>query len=274
MKISVIMSVYNGERFLRDAVLSVLAQNEQDLELLLVDDASSDSTSLIIKELAQEDSRIRILTNSTNLGLTKSLNIALAHAQGKYIARLDADDIALPNRFTKQLEFLNTHSDIDVLGTAYIWIDESGSVIDHPSTITDSDELHRTLPRFNPFLHSSIMMRKRVLDHVGGYDETYKKAQDYDLWLRLSSSHRFANLPEVLTQKRLTKDMISYASERSQLRHAVRARRAALKRGDYPMWYFIYIFKPLIASILPLSVVRWVRIHLFKQHQYEHPTLG
>jgi len=273
MSISVIMSVYNGERFLRDAVLSVLDQTFHDIELLVIDDASTDGTLHLLEELASRDSRIRILTNSTNLGLTKSLNRALMHAQGEFIARLDADDIAFPSRLEKQLAFLASHPDIDIVGTAYEWIDEHGNVIGRPNVITDPDDIHRTFPRTNPLLHSSVLMRRHLLDSTGGYDASYKKAQDYALWLRLAPTHRFANLPEILTQKRLSKDMLSYASERSQLRFAVRARYEALRRGDYPMWYFIYILKPFIASILPRAVVRWIRIHLFHQRQYEHPTL-
>lgn len=267
------MSVYNGERFLRDAVLSVLKQTYHDLELIIVDDTSSDSTAKILKDLALHESRIRVFTNRTNLGLTKSLNIGLAQARGEFIARLDADDIAFPSRLEKQLAFLALHPDIDIVGTAYEWIDEHGNVIGRPNVITDPNAIHRTLPRTNPLLHSSILMRKHLLESTGGYDESFKKAQDYALWLRLAPTHRFANLPEILTQKRLTKDMLSYASERSQLRFAVRARYEALRRGDYPMWYFIYILKPFIASILPRAVVRWIRVHLFHQRQYEHPTL-
>jgi len=273
MKISVLMSVYNDERFLRTAVLSILNQTAKDVELLIVDDASADASPSILHELAQRDGRIRILTNHTNLGLTKSLNIALTHAQGAFIARLDADDIALPNRLEAQVAFLTSHPDIDVLGTAYVWIDENGNVIGRPPIVTDPEELHRLLPRTNPFLHSSIMLRKDVLNQVHGYNVFYKKAQDYDLWLRLAPTHKFTNLPEVLTQKRLTKEMVSFKSERSQLRYAVRARLASLSRGDYPLWYFISIVKPFIASILPLPIVRWVRVYLFNQTHYVHPTL-
>ncbi len=272
-KISILLSVHNGERFLREAVLSLLGQTFRDFELLIVDDGSTDATPHILADLAAQDARIRVLTNPQNLGLTKSLNIAIRQVQSEYVARMDADDIALPDRLEKQVAFLDSHPDIDVVGTAYEWIDENSQIIGRPRVMTDPDDLHRTLPRTNPLLHSSVLMRGSALERTHGYDETYRRAQDYDLWLRLSRSSRFANLPERLMQKRLAKDMISYASERSQLRCAVRARLASLKRGDYPVWNAIYILKPLIASLLPLALVRWTRIHIFGQKIYTHHSL-
>ena len=160
-----------------------------------------------------------------------------------------------------------------MVGTAFEWIDADGKVIGKPAVITDSDQLHRALIRTNPFLHGSIMIRRTVLEQAGGYDERYKKAQDYDLWLRLSRTTRFANLPEVLMQKRMTRNMISFKSERAQIRFAIRARLAALKRGDYPLWCAVYLLKPFLATVLPLSVVRWARARLFGQKVYAHRTL-
>lgn len=273
MKVSVILCVYNDERFVRQAVKSLLTQTYRDFELLIVDDASTDGTHGILEEFAREDRRIHVLTNSTNLGLTKSLNIALREAHSELVARMDADDIALPHRLEKQLAFLESHPDIDIVGTAYEWLDESGQVIGRPNVITNPDDIHRVLPRTNPLLHSSVMIRRTALERASGYDESFRRAQDYDLWLRLSHMHHFANLPEVLMQKRLAKGMISFASERAQLRCAVRARLAALRRGDYPWWNATYLLKPLVASLFPQRFVRWVRMNIFRQTQYKHLSL-
>jgi glycosyltransferase involved in cell wall biosynthesis len=267
------MSVHNGERFLRDAVLSILGQTYQDFEFLIVDDASADTTPHILRELAIQDARIRILTNQTNLGLTKSLNLALKEARGKYIARMDADDVALRQRLEAQVTYLEMHSDIGVVGTGYEWIDEQGVVIGRPAVITQSNHLRRALPRTNPILHGSAMIRRELLDEVDGYDESYSRAQDYDLWLRLIRRTHFANLPQTLMQRRLAKTMISIANEREQLRCAVRARMNAIHRGDIPAHSLIYILKPLIASIFPQRIVRWTRIHIFGQRHYDHTTL-
>ncbi|MBI4435783.1 glycosyltransferase [Candidatus Uhrbacteria bacterium] len=273
MKVSVLMSVHNGERHIREAVLSLLDQTFREFEFLIVDDRSSDTTPQILEDIAAQDARIRVLTNSTNIGLTKSLNLALRQTHSNYVARMDADDIALPSRLAKQVAFLDAHPDIDIVGTAYEWIDENDQVIGRPFVITDPDEIHRALPCTNPLLHSSVLMRRSALDRVRGYDESYRRAQDYDLWLRLSRHSRFANLPEVLMQKRMAKGMISFKNERAQLRCAVRSRLAALKRGDYPVWNALYILKPFIASLLPLPLVRWARVHIFDQKIYSHHSL-
>ncbi len=270
VSVSVLMSVYNGERFVRDAVLSILNQTFRDFEFLVIDDASTDATPRILSELAFQDARIRVITNASNLGLTKSLNLALRQAQGDLIARMDADDIALPTRLEKQISYLNAHHEIGVVGTAYEWIDEAAKPTGRPVPVTDSNELKHALPRTNPLFHGSTLIKYDLLKKVGGYDERYPRAQDYDLWLRLMPHTLFANLPEVLMQKRLLPGMISYQSERTQLRCAVRARRAALKRGDIPWWTAIHLVKPFVASLLPRRVVRWTRIHLFGQRQYEH----
>lgn len=270
MIISVLMSVYNGERYVREAIESILTQTYRDFEFVIVDDGSTDHTSKILTELSKTDTRIKILTNEQNIGLTASLNKALRHARGIYLARMDADDVALSQRLEEQVTFLKAHPDIGMLGTAYAWIDERGNVIGQRDVLTKPHELHRALIRTNPFLHGSIMIRKELLDHVQGYDESYKKAQDYDLWLRLSSTCQFANLPDVLMQKRMTKGMISFQGERSQIRYALRARIEALRRKDYPLWCAIYLVKPFLASILPLKIVRFARVHLFRQTIYKH----
>lgn len=273
MTISIILCVHNGKPYVQTAIESVLAQTYGDFELVIVDDASTDGTREILAGFAQKDSRVRVITNDANLGLTKSLNIALREAQGVYVARMDADDVALPDRLAKQVAFLDAHPEIDVVGTAYEWIDEDSQVIGRPNVITEPDELHRALIRTNQFLHGSVMMRRAVIEKMGGYDERVKKAQDYELWLRLSRTSQFANLPDVLMQKRMTKNMISFKSEHEQITCALRARVAALRRGDYPLSCVRYLVKPLIAIILPIGMVRWARVHLFGQNIYKHPTL-
>ena len=127
--ISVLMSVYNGGRYLADSIRSILDQSFGDFEFLIVDDASSDGSLEIIEEFACNDKRIVILRNECNLGLTRSLNLGLDRARGKYIARQDADDISLPKRLEKQWEFLEANHEIGVMGTAYYLINACGEII-------------------------------------------------------------------------------------------------------------------------------------------------
>lgn len=279
-KVSIFMSVYNGERFLRQAVESLLTQTYRDFELLIVNDASTDGTHGILKELAAQDSRVMVLTNSTNLGLTKSLNIALRsafakasadrQAQGNFVARMDADDIALPHRLEKQVTFLNAHPEVGIVGSWYQFINDDGDMLGEKHPPTEDTQLRRALIRFNPFLHSSTMIRTTVLDQIGGYDESYSRAQDYDLWMRCAPLTKFANLPEILMQKRFTMGMISYTREKEQIRAALRVRLAALRRKQYPWWCSVFLLKPALAVLLPTPVVRFVRIHLFGQHLYKN----
>ncbi|MBI5793659.1 glycosyltransferase [Candidatus Uhrbacteria bacterium] len=267
-RVSILISVWNSERSVRAAVQSLLDQTYRDFELLIVDDGSSDQTPTILNQLSQRDPRVRIITNETNLGLTRSLNLALGQAQGVLIARMDADDIALRDRLQKQVAFLDTHPDIGIVGTAYQFIDTHDQVIGERHPDTQDAQLRHSLIRFNPFLHSSVMMRRELLDRVHGYDEIYRRAQDYDLWMRLSPLTKLANLTDILMQKRFTTGMISYAREREQIRSALRVRWHAIRGHQYPWWCLFFLVKPLLATILPASVVRLVRIHLYRQTLY------
>lgn len=268
MILSVITAVYNGERYLSEAIESILAQICRDFEFLIVDDGSTDKSVKILADAARRDVRIRIITNPGNIGLTRSLNKAFAEARGTLIARMDADDVALPERFERQVAFLQKNPEVGVVGTSYRFINERGETIGEKSILTDNESIQRALIRFNPFLHSSVMIRKGLLDRIGGYDERYKKAQDYDLWMRLAPLCKFANLPDALMEKRFTSDMISYAQERKQIRTAVQIRLAALQRGQFPWWCAIFLIKPFFATIFPVVLVRFLRVHMFNQPTY------
>lgn len=268
MTLSVIMSVYNSEKYLAQALRSILTQTYRDFEFLIVDDGSTDMSAEILMEVAEQDRRIKIITNPTNIGLTASLNKALRAARGALIGRMDADDIALPERFMEQITFLESHHDVGVVGTAYEFIDAAGNSMGKKSVLTESNELRNALIRSNPFLHSSVMIRKDLLDRVHGYDERYSKAQDYDLWMRLSPLCHLANLSEALMKKRFTSGMISYAQERKQIQCALRVRSQALRRGEYPWWCVVFLVKPFLAIVFPAFFVRYVRVHFYKQERY------
>lgn len=268
MKVSVILSVYNSQHFIADAVESILTQTYRNFELIIIDDGSTDGTRKMLTEIAQMDTRVRILTNETNIGLTRSLNRALQEAHGNYIARMDADDIAFPNRLERQVAFLDARPEVGIVGATYQFINDAGQVIEEKHPPIYDRELRRALIRYNPFLHSSVMIRKELLDRVSGYDESFQRAQDYDLWMRLSPLCELANLPETLMQKRFTTHMVSYAREREQIRFALRVRLSAIARGQYPTRCLIFLIKPFLATILPSSLVRLARVHIFGQKMY------
>ncbi|MBU5614581.1 glycosyltransferase family 2 protein [Geomonas azotofigens] len=225
--ISVVMSVYNGERYVGEAVDSVLSQSRTDFELIVVDDGSTDGTAAILASYT--DPRLRVIRHD-NQGLTRSLNLAVAQARGKYVARQDADDRSLPERLAIQTDFLDAHPEIALVGSAVKVISSQGvelATFRHP---TEPAEIAATLRSYNCFWHGSIMFRRDSFLELGGYDERFVTAQDYDMWLRFSERHQLANLPEPLYAYRFTVESVTVQRMVSQHRLAVLARRLAEER--------------------------------------------
>ena len=180
------MSVYNGAKFLAEAIDSILAQTFTDFEFIIIDDASSDDSLHIIN--SYKDARIVLLQNTKNIGLTKSLNIGIAKAKGKYVARMDADDISLPKRLEKQFSFMEEHLEFAFCGTTAKTINDVGKEISFFKPPTDSSKILALLLFKNCFFHSSITIRRDALLTVSGYDEEFIYAQDYRLYLQLFES--------------------------------------------------------------------------------------
>jgi glycosyltransferase involved in cell wall biosynthesis len=195
-RVSVLMAVHNGARYLREAIDSILAQTFSDLEFLIVDDGSTDTTAVILDGYA--DPRIIRLHNEENLGLAKSMNRALTVAKGEYIARQDADDRSLPQRLMHQVRFLDGHPSISLVGTGFVEIDEQGQERCTVVMPVDPGQIHEMLFYAHCFCHGSVMGRRADLQAVGGYDERYAVAQDTDLCLRLAERGQLSNLPAPL----------------------------------------------------------------------------
>jgi len=200
--VSVLMAVHNAERYVREAVDSILNQTFCDFEFIIIDDASSDGTAMILK--AFKDSRIKLISHKENRGLTKSLNVGLAEACGVYIARQDADDVSTPARLQKEVDFLNSHSDVALVGTFATFIDAEGHrKIRQKKFPTDDLALKWGLMFNNQFVHTSVMFRRdAVWDALGGYDESCHRAQDYELWSRMARDYAVSNIPESLVLNR------------------------------------------------------------------------
>jgi len=198
-RVSVLMSVYNAERYLREAIESILAQTLDDFEFIIVEDGSTDWSKQIIAEYAQRDVRVLPVWNVSNLGLTKSLNRGLDKARGVYIARQDADDRSLPERLQKQAAFLDAHPEVGLVGSWFMRMTEAGQplhVIETP--VADQAIRLKLFTRGNAFAHGSVMFRRECVEKVGGYREQFSYAEDYDLWLRIADRYGVANLPEPL----------------------------------------------------------------------------
>ncbi len=215
------MSVYNGERFLAEAIESILTQTWTDFEFVIIDDGSTDSTAQILRDFEKKDARIRIITNEKNFGLTKSLNMGIAVATGEYIARMDADDISFPTRLEKQMAFLNDHPNIVVVGTGTEIIDADGKRM---RSIATPKAIQTRLPKRNCLVHGSLLIRKEALQDVGGYDESIRYAQDYDLLLRLLDGSNIAVIDEPLYALRVTRGRLSSKKFFQQVFYAAKAK--------------------------------------------------
>lgn len=196
-KVSVVLPAYNGSKYIGDAVESIISQTFGDFELIVINDGSTDETLDIVQRFT--DRRISIHSQA-NIGLAGTLNRGLGLARGEYIARQDQDDWSFPERLAKQVAFLEAHPACALLGTwAEIWRDarQAGRTHAHPADDTD---LKFLLLLDNPFVHSSIMLRRTALDRVGGYstDPGRQPPEDYELWSRIAREFDVANLPEVL----------------------------------------------------------------------------
>jgi len=211
-KLSVAMSVYNGEEFLKETIASILNQTFANFEFIIIDDGSTDKSKSIIESF--NDQRIKLISRE-NKGLTSSLNEGISLSQGEYIARMDADDIAHPQKFEKQIAFLDKNPEICLGGTWAKMIDKNNNEIGDYKTPISSKEIRKEVFWHNPFIHSSVMIRKKVLKDLGGYNEKYKTAQDYELWSRLVPKYQTANLPEFLLKYRLLSTGITITKKKS-----------------------------------------------------------
>lgn len=197
------MPVWNGDRYLVEAIESLLSQSLRDFELVIVDDGSEDRTREIVADYAQSDGRVRPV-HAAHRGLVAALNNGCQVARGKYIARLDYDDIALPERLEKQAAYLEAHPRVAMVGAAFRYITAAGErTIASVWPPTDDASIRQRLNEANCFCHSSIMMRKDVVARVGWYRQAFTDAEDYDLWMRLADHHELASIPAQLVLYRL-----------------------------------------------------------------------
>lgn len=197
-KVSVLMAVFNAEKYVDEAIKSILQQSYTDFEFIIVDDGSTDSSLDLIKSFT--DKRIKLITNSTNLGLAISLNHALNVSKGEFLARFDADDISDITRLSKQVRFMDENRDVGVCGT-WVEILDGNKIWSAP---TSDSEIKTELLFFNPMFHPTVMMRRSIfINNFLFYDSKFNTAQDYDLWSRASFHCQFANLPEPLVKYRI-----------------------------------------------------------------------
>jgi glycosyltransferase involved in cell wall biosynthesis len=199
-RISLLVPVYNGEKYLREALDSLLAQTFGDFELLVIDDGSTDSSAEIVS--SYQDPRVRLERNERNLGLIATLNRGLELARGEFIARMDCDDVSFPNRLERQIRFMEDNPEVGVAGTWFEKVRDDGSSV--MMKVPADDATIRFFMIFdNAFLHSSIIIRRNLLERFGlRFDADFPYAEDYEFWVRCARHTRIANIPEALLRYR------------------------------------------------------------------------
>jgi glycosyltransferase involved in cell wall biosynthesis len=244
-RVSVVLAVRDGAPWVGDAVRSILAQTLSDLELIVIDDGSTDDTPQTLASFV--DARLRV-ARRTRVGLTRSLNEGVSLTHAPLIARLDADDVAASDRLARQVAFLDAHPEVGLLGTGATEIDTNGRDVGRVMPPVGDAAIRRALIRRNVFVHSS--------------DAAFPVAQDYDLWLRLARITRLANLPEPLVVRRLLPGRISATREADRLRAEARVRWRELRAGHYPPWCVVFALRPRLALVLPAAARQaWRRLH-------------
>ncbi len=223
-KISVIMSVFNHEKYLQKSIDSILSQSYKNFEFIIINDGSNKNTKKILELNKLQDKRIKVIINKKRIGLTKSLNIAIKISKGEYIARQDSDDISYFKRFEEQLNFFKKNKKVIMCGTNGILIDNNGSFLKNIKNLENNyEKIKKKLIYENQFIHSSVMVKRNYLLEVKGYDEKFKYAQDYDLWCRLSIRGFLTNINKILVKIRQHNESITKKNKKEQNYYSILA---------------------------------------------------
>jgi glycosyltransferase involved in cell wall biosynthesis len=207
--ITILMPVYNAERYLASTLESILAQTYADFHFLIIDDGSTDSSLAVLRRYARHDLRIRLISRE-NRGYVQSINEGIELSRGEYIARMDADDIALPGRLESQLKYMEMHPEVVCLGGYYDLIDQHGRFLTTMTPPTEHEAIEEELlAGHTPICHPCAMLRREAVERVGNYDVSMTMADDLDLWLRLGEIGKLANLPFSILQYRLHPKSVS-----------------------------------------------------------------
>ena len=203
--ISIVLPVYNAEQYVKDTIKSILIQSYQNFELIIINDGSTDNSEEYIVQF--KDTRIKYIKNEKNLKLIQTLNLGLSVAKGKYIARIDADDIALPNRFEKQIDFLENNLEYGIVGS---FAETFGSKKEKLTFVQEDLEIRFALLTHNPFVHSSVMIRNQILiKNKLSFDLNQLHVEDYDLWIKILKYSKGKILPNILIKYRIHESQIS-----------------------------------------------------------------
>ncbi len=231
--VSVVMPVFNGERFIAKAIESILNQTLKNFEFIIVNDASTDKSLEIISKYKKKDQRIRLIDNKRNIHMSLSLNLGINQAKSDLIARMDQDDIAFPNRLKIEHTFMKSHPKVAIVGSDIVTIDQFDQVTGKRTYQTKSDSLKKTMLRYSPFAHPTVMMRKKVFEQMGGFDPEMVPCEDTEFWFRLGSKHEFASIPNFLLKYRVAVNSLSHTNIRNIELKGFKIKLNAIRKYGY-----------------------------------------
>jgi glycosyltransferase involved in cell wall biosynthesis len=261
-KVSVVMPNYNAGEFLFESIESILSQTFSDFEFIIIDDGSTDNSWEIIQEFATKDSRIVPLRNEKNLRICETLNRGIKIARGEYIARMDSDDIAMPEWISRVLEFLEKkeNKDVGVCGTNFFIVNKDGEKIGKKTFPKTDAQCKNAFWFRNPFGHNTVLIRKKCFDEFGYYNGDFIYAEDLELWMRFGQKYKLRNIQEMLVKYRVFGENSTLKNQKKMIESALKARKLAQKKYGYKMPFAgkIHYFATWLAQFFPPKFVFWV----------------
>jgi glycosyltransferase involved in cell wall biosynthesis len=254
---TVLIGAYNNEQTLEEAIEAILGQTEHDIELIIIDDGSSDRSADIARAAADRDDRVRLLSMGRNVGIARSLNAGIEAARGPVVAVQDADDVSEPHRLARQLATLDADPHIAVVGARMREVDEGGAEL-RPRTAFAAGDVGEALMRFNPIPNSVAAYRRDAVLAAGGYDPRYRYAMEYDLWLRVADRRKVVALDEVLATRRMSRTNVAARKEREQIAESIAMRVHAMRRRR-SLRGAVWLTLPVVSWLTPLALKRAVR---------------
>ncbi len=267
-EVSIILPIHNGEKFLRNAILSVQNQTYKNWELIVINDESTDNSENIIEEFRISDHRIKVFQRPKS-GIAKSLNFGLKKAIGQFIARIDSDDLWLPAKLEFQIRHFQSNKNLYLLGTSVELIDEEGLLLTRQKSFNalkflSGREIKLKLLRNNLFCHSSVVFRIEMVNLIGYYDENFKNSEDYEYWIRAAKSVNCEITNKILVQYRIWPQALSFQKREEQIYYSLKARmKGLLSLGCIPLNFF-YMAKFLISSLIYLFMKNFRRFYTIR----------
>lgn len=265
-KISVLMTVYNDQKYLSIAIESILSQSFKNYEFIIVNDGSIDDSLKIIEKYKEKDKRIIIINNTTNIGITKSLNKGLLYCKGKYIARMDSDDWSFPDRLQKQYDFMQKNSYLGLSGGTIEVCDKNLNKLNVREYPLTDNSIRNIIFRYSPFAHSATIWKAKLMKMVGGYNSNIPLSQDCELYFKIGQYAKFGNLNTRLIKLRMHKNSSSVSKNLLQEKYAIYARiKAIFEYGYIPNFKDkIFIVGRIMAMLLVSKTIKFFIFNWFR----------